>query len=240
MKIHLSVTILAFATSFPLHGAITLSEILFNPAGPNDGTAGASSEFIELAGTPGELLAGYILSDGDWALQIPAGETIPSSGLYLVGFAEAEVSGASLNLNLTSATFTSAGSGLIGLTNSGETVSLFDSSGNFVEGVHWANPSATNIPSGSLPIGTTNITFPTFNTTNYPDAGNTGSGESIARLLDGSWDGSGDFDQNLGTPATETVLTTPGSANQVIPEPSSLILSLVGGLFLLQRKRMKL
>ena len=79
----------------PHLGNVMINEILINAPGstsPPDcdgsnggGCAGIIGEFVELYGPPGMDIGCYVLTDGDFALTIPAGTIIPDDGIFVIG-----------------------------------------------------------------------------------------------------------------------------------------------------------
>ena len=175
---------------------VRLNEFLYRPtAAFNNGRDPNTGEFIELIGPPGADISCYVLSDGDWTITIPAGTTIPSDGFFSIG--NDIVWGAGTfdldaeNCNCFTEGPTGSGSGLLILTDGGETLAMFDATGTFIDGVAYGTPSTGNQPYGSTinTIGLTGcvsaVTFPAGSA--YSTApGNLQPNTSLVRNPDGS------------------------------------------------------
>jgi gliding motility-associated-like protein len=173
---------------------VRLNEFLYRPgAGLNNGTSPNTGEFIELIGPPGADISCYILSDGDWTITIPPGTTIPSDGIFTIGNDFVWGAG-TFDLdaeNCNCFTDGNGGSGLLILTDGGETIAMFDATGTFVDGVVYGNPSAGNQPFGTT-IGTIGlagclnaVTFPAASAYSVAPGG-LPPNASLVRLPDGS------------------------------------------------------
>ena len=173
---------------------VRLNEILYRPGtGLNNGTSPNAGEHLELIGPPGADISCYILSDGDWTITIPPGTTIPSDGFFTIGNDVVWGAG-TFDLdaeNCNCFTDGNGGSGLLILTDGGETVALFDPTGTFVDGVVYGNPSLGNQPYGTT-IGTIGlggclnaVTFPAANAYSVAPGG-LPPNASLVRLPDGS------------------------------------------------------
>ncbi|MGH1336450.1 MAG: T9SS type B sorting domain-containing protein [Aureispira sp.] len=175
---------------------VRLNEFLYRPtAAFNNGRDPNTGEFIELIGPPGADISCYVLSDGDWTITLPAGTTIPSDGFFTIG--NDVVWGAGTfdldaeNCNCFTEGPTGSGTGLLILTDGGETIAIFDATGSFVDGVVYGNPSNGNQPYGSTinTIGLTGcvsaVTFPAASA--YSTApGGLQPNTSLVRAPDGS------------------------------------------------------
>lgn len=112
-------------------------------AGTPNGSNPNSGEWIELYNAgPGVVdLGGWILSDGDWTATIPAGVKLAPNGYYLIGGGGTFCSvGVLPDLNIETcncASVSPVSSDIMNLTDGGEQVTLFDCSGNFIDGVLW-------------------------------------------------------------------------------------------------------
>lgn len=139
---------------------VRFNEVLYRPdAGLNNGTNPNTGEFLELIAPPGTDISCYVLSDGDWTITIPPGTTIPSDGIFTIGNDIVWGAG-TFDLdaeNCNCFTDGNGGSGLLILTDGGETIAIFDATGTFVDGVIYGTPSAGNQPFGTT-IGTLGLT----------------------------------------------------------------------------------
>lgn len=131
---------------------VRLNEFLYRPSAAfNNGVDPNTGEFIELIGPPGADISCYILTDGDWTITMPAGTIIPSDGFFTIGNDSIWGAG-TFDLdaeNCNCFTDGNGGQGLLILTDGGETISMFDATGTFVDGVIYGSPSAGNQPFGS-------------------------------------------------------------------------------------------
>ncbi len=131
---------------------VRLNEFLYRPgSGFNNGTDPNTGEYIELIGPPGTDISCYVLADGDWTLTIPPGTVIPSDGFFTIGN-DAVWGAGTFDLDAENCgcfTDGAGGQGLLILTDGGETISLFDGTGTFIDGVVYGSPSAGNQPFGS-------------------------------------------------------------------------------------------
>lgn len=135
-----------------------------------DSTTG---EWIELIGPPGANLGCYIVSDGDWTITIPTGTTMPSNGLFVIGYA----AHGQVDLDVTDCNCVNFGlpNEVLTLDNQGEYIVLWNGF-SYVDAVRYGNPILSNNPPfgnlvtlGAIPtagvFGCSNtipIAFPTF------------------------------------------------------------------------------
>ncbi len=178
-------------------GSPVLNEVCYDPVN-NDGSS-PTGEWIEIACNPNTAIGCYILTDGDWVIQIPSATTCPASGFYVIGTSNSNqanpATSVAVDLDVnTCASCVVGGSGALVMTNSGEFVSLFDPSLTQVDNITFDGPSAGNSPGGSesftysagCGVGSASVTHAQVATAN--DSGN---GSSVARSTDGtgSWGG---------------------------------------------------
>jgi Secretion system C-terminal sorting domain len=222
--------ILAFTLVVNCITAQTLNEIMPDPSGADGGAT--PGEWIELFGIAGTDIGCYVVTDGDWAITIPTGTTIPASGYYVIGrTAAASPSTANsansgnpavlvtVDLNLVSCACTQNINGSTevapGLTNGGEYVGLFDATGSFVEGTIYNTPSAGNQPTGagaaeslSASGGCTAKTVDiASNSASFVAA--TGGISFFARTPNGTGAFSGSSNNNLATPGAINPVALP-------------------------------
>ena len=178
---------------------VKFNEVMVRPASNDDNNTGPTTgEWIELIGPPGTDISCYIITDGDWAITIPPGYSIPSDGLFVVGFAS--VTGADVDLDLSGCgcyTFANINTVLV-LDNGGEYLLLWDGN-SIADAFRWGNPTFfNNFPFGDLASGmviptvdfigcvkTLPLALPTFQN----QTALTPAGESYSRKPDhsGSW-----------------------------------------------------
>lgn len=175
---------------------VLLSEVLYRPGGGlNNGTSPNTGEYIELIGPPGADISCYVLSDGDWTITIPPGTTIPSDGIFSIGNDFVWGAG-TFDLdaeNCNCFTDGNGGSGLLILTDGGETIAMFNATGTFVDGVAYGNPSAGNQPYGTT-IGTIGlagclnaVTFPAGSAYSTASGGVAANASLVRDLNTGAW-----------------------------------------------------
>jgi gliding motility-associated-like protein len=173
---------------------VALNEIMYRPTLSN-GVDPNTGEYIELIAPPGTNIGCYVLTDGDWVLVIPPNTIVPADGIFTIG--NNIVYGANTfdldaeNCNCFSEG--TAGGALLILTDGGEYVALFNSSGTFVQGLIYGSPTGGNRPTGGAVVnlpsvtgcGLTNVTLPaaaSFETT----SGGVNNGTSLIRSPDGT------------------------------------------------------
>lgn len=137
-----------------LSGQVTINEVLFDPFDA-DGQSTAG-EWVELYATDSVNLGCHILTDGDWVLTVPPGTSLLPGQTFVIGYQGSDPSngantgedpGTSIAVDLDISTCDCIfGTGFLNLTNGGEFLALFDSAGNFLEGVQYGAPSAANSP----------------------------------------------------------------------------------------------
>jgi hypothetical protein len=101
-------------------------------------------ESVEIAGAPATDIGCWVITDGDWAVQLPAGTLMPSDGFFVLCSALGAPSGCTSPLNCDFNTTLG-----INLTNGAEFVSIYNSSFTFVDGVVWGSPTTGNHPGGT-------------------------------------------------------------------------------------------
>ena len=122
---------------------VVFNEIMINAAGSNDGSNDPNtSEWIELYNTCANDvdLSCYVITDGDFAVTLPLGTTIPANGFMTIGSAN---SGVAIDLNWGTCNCT-AGNTVGILTNGTEQLMLSDPSGIISDAVIWGG--------GQLPV----------------------------------------------------------------------------------------
>lgn len=122
-----------------------LNEIMYRPSSSN-GVSPNTGEYIELIGMPYANIGCMVLTDGDWAITIPAGTQIPADGIFTVGNNSIYGAGTFDIDARNCGCFTEVSGSLLVLTDGGEYVSLFNSTGTFAHGVVYGAPTATNTP----------------------------------------------------------------------------------------------
>ena len=132
------------------NGAVVINEFAIDTTGTNDGTGG---EWIELAGTPGDSVGCYVLTDSnspgtaDWVFQIPATVTIPADGTLLIGTPVSEdLNGGTLDYVVPA----NDPGGIGAFTNTGEFLILFDGAGNVADAIIYGTPTGGNVPTTSV------------------------------------------------------------------------------------------
>jgi hypothetical protein len=155
-------TTLSITTSsiIPTNTTPVVSEVMYRPA-TGDGT-NPTGEWIELAAQPGTAIGCMIVTDGDFAITIPAGTLMPASGFYTIGNGgNGTTTGTNQgspatffapNLNTATCGCATAASVALILTNAGEFVGLYTNAGVFVDGVIFGSPTAGNSPGGSAAV----------------------------------------------------------------------------------------
>ena len=162
----------------PHLGNVMINEILINAPGstsPPDcdgsnggGCAGIIGEFVELYGPPGMNIGCYVLTDGDFALTIPAGTIIPDDGIFVIGSNNEN----HINVDLNIATCGCAVGGVNGtdqnvilaFTNTNDALGLYDPPGNLVDGVYWGDGVGGANNNGMIPdVGDCNPVNPGTN-----------------------------------------------------------------------------
>jgi gliding motility-associated-like protein len=124
---------------------VVINEIFINPADANDGRTPNPSEAIELIGPAGTNIGCYVLTDGDWMVNIPTGTTIPADGIFTIGFDAAYTPG---TFDLDLGACNCGGGSMLGVfTNGGEYLAMFDATGTI-----YGNQSAANTPVTGLVI----------------------------------------------------------------------------------------
>jgi hypothetical protein len=134
-------------------GAVLINEVGVNP-GPTGTCTDDNGEFVELIGTPGTSVAGYILSDRDFTIVLPAGTTIPADGTLIISNA-----GDDTNCSVET-TFTDVDLGLCACltgtwqftdasTTNGEYLAMFNNTGTFIDGVSWGPTSLVTFTTAS-------------------------------------------------------------------------------------------
>lgn len=69
--------------------------VVINEVSGDSGQSDASNDgIVELAGVPGTVIGGMVVTNGDWAVIIPAGTVIPADGVYLIACSQQTVSAA--------------------------------------------------------------------------------------------------------------------------------------------------
>ncbi|MBK9213411.1 MAG: hypothetical protein IPO14_10795 [Saprospiraceae bacterium] len=152
-------------------GPVRINEILFNAV--CEATAGNDyGERIELAGTPGTSISCVVVSDGDFAFQLPANAVIQPDGFFLIGRSNSTCNTGSLDFDVATLNTVYAD---MNLTNGGEFIGIFASTTGFplISGVIWSqnatvNPTLANTPNGQnvsiltqpgCPVPSTNISI---------------------------------------------------------------------------------
>ena len=225
----LAFSIISLIGLFPSRAAVFLNEVMVDPAGSDTG-----AEWVEIFGTAGTDIGGWVISDGgpgasDSAITIPAGAVIPGDGFYLIGNTSA-VSNADLPIG------GATGIPDLSFTNSGEFIGLWDNSFTPIDGLIWVENVAgdSNAPSGQDPFGDGSLIIDNLmgDITNPPapwawTASIGSSGDSLIRNPDGTgaWTLS----------STVLGVATPGATNAV-PEPSTGILVAVSLLAVFARR----
>jgi len=189
---------------------VVLNELVYD-ADDNDGM-NPTGEWIELAGPAGTNVGCFIITDGDWVIVVPPGTTIPADG-FLV-FSDATGignNGNAADIDIDLSTCGCVDDNIV-LTNGGEFVNMFDSTGAYLDGISWETPSSGNSPGGTVtippattPAGCTTPTSVTTNAATPNFAAGSGNGESIGRDTDcaGTWTNSANF-MNAGNSMGET------------------------------------
>lgn len=127
--------------------SLVLNEIMYRPALSN-GVDPNTGEYIELLGPAGANIGCTVLTDGDWTITIPAGTTIPADGIFTIGN-DLVYGGGTFDLDAENCgcfTESTGGNSLLILTDVGEYVALFNSTGVFQQGVVFGTPAAGNTP----------------------------------------------------------------------------------------------
>lgn len=179
--------------------SVKFNEIMVKPTNNNDDMSSPTTgEWIELIGPPGTDLGCYIISDGDWAITIPPGYSIPSDGLFVIGFTA--TAGGAVDLDVAGCGCTTgAVNKVLTLDDGGEWLAIFDGFST-VDAFKWGSPSLFNtfpfgdlIAGGKIPgamlIGCVQDYtpgFPTFDS----NSNTTSGGQTYSRKPDysGNWD----------------------------------------------------
>jgi len=179
-------------------------------------SGGSFGEYIELYGVANTDYSGWVVSDGDWTITLPAGTMSDANGIITISNGNTVATGEVQSPTVNAAT---CGCGTstpdLNLTNSGEFLALFDPTGAFVSGIIWEEnvDGNSNAPSGqsygSLPApGPSSITIPVVPDVDMPPSpwvwigSDGGQGGSIRQTTDcgGTWEA--DANDSPGTPNT--------------------------------------
>lgn len=69
--------------------------VVINEVSGDSGQSDASNDgIVELAGIPGTNIGGMVVTNGEWAVIIPAGTLMPADGVYLIACSQQSVSAA--------------------------------------------------------------------------------------------------------------------------------------------------
>lgn len=156
--------------------------VVINEVSPDGGNIEAVNDgLVELAGPPGTNIGGMVLSNGEWAVVIPSGTTIPADGVFLIGCqfstinsAYEPVSGLSCSVcdyeglvvdfdvcNPANAAYVSASmsnygftldNGFCGNNFDGDQIILFQPNGAVQDAVHWGAPASMPQTNGSFTL----------------------------------------------------------------------------------------
>jgi gliding motility-associated-like protein len=141
---------------------LVINEVMYRPDtfDGNSADPTLTGEYIELIGPAGLDISCHVLSDGDWAITIPPGTLLPADGIYTIGHNNspyALVNGIVYDLDVANCACYTAGTignGILILTNGGEYVGLYNSSGTFIDGIIYGAPTAGNTPpNGAITVG---------------------------------------------------------------------------------------
>lgn len=165
------------------------------PAGADaDGSSPNSGEYVELYNAgPGFIdLSGWMLTDGDWTVRIPAGTILAAGSWYLIGGGgTACITGVVPDLNVetcnctTGPNLASSGTDYMNLTNSAEYLILLDCTGTKIDEVRWGSPTDATQPNG-MALGCGNYLLATPNYT-FAVPVPLSSNANRARADDGTW-----------------------------------------------------
>ncbi len=177
---------------------VKFNEVMVKPANNDDDMSSPTTgEWIELIGPPGTDISCYIISDGDWAITIPPGYSIPSDGLFVIGFTA--TAGPEVDLDVAGCGCTTGNPNkVLTLDNNGEWLAMFDGT-NTIDAFQYGSPSLLNtFPFGDLISGGTipgamligcvqnySPGFPSF--TNYSPTTPTGQTYSRKPDFSGAW-----------------------------------------------------
>ncbi|MCB0693993.1 MAG: gliding motility-associated C-terminal domain-containing protein [Lewinellaceae bacterium] len=149
----------------------------FPAQGDNDFGNPTTGEWVELIGPPGTYLGCYVLSDGDWSIQIPPDTYMPADGFFVIGYDE--YGPVDLDVDTCNCFTESFPNETLTLHNMGEWLVLWNGF-SFVDAVRYGNPSLANTPPfgnlvtlGAIPTAgvapcaaTIPISFPVFTNVN--------------------------------------------------------------------------
>lgn len=137
-------------TSCDNASSVKFNEIMVKPlSNDDDMTSPTTGEWIELIGPPGTDLGCYIISDGDWAITIPPGYSIPGDGLFVIGFTA--TAGSEVDLDVAGCGCTTGNiNKVLTLDNAGEWLVMFDGFST-IDALQYGSPSLFNtFPFGDL------------------------------------------------------------------------------------------
>lgn len=191
MKFFYTLVALLFSGMTSWGQCIVINEVMVNAAGACDGSCTPNTaEWIELYNNcpfPWNIEC-YILSDGDFAVTMPAGTTIPANGFLVVGSSN---SGIPVDVNIGTCGCTTGPNSQVGiLTNSAEQLLLFDNLGTIIDGIVWGGgqwnqqTSLTTNAFGICPTLTIPI-LPVFTQIQTVPAQGTNDGLTVFRSCDG-------------------------------------------------------
>ncbi len=191
MKFYSLLSAFLFTSLVGFSQCVVINEVMVNAAGACDGSCTPNTgEWIELYNNCAfpQNIECYILSDGDFAITLPAGTTIPANGFLVVGSSN---SGIPVDVNIGTCGCTTGPNSQVGIfTNSAEQLLFFDNLGTIIDGIVWGGgqwnqqTSLTTTAVGSCPTLTVPI-LPVFPQIQSVPAQGSNDGLTIFRSCDG-------------------------------------------------------
>jgi len=189
---------------------VVINEVMVNAAGPNDGVAPNTAEWVELYNTCNSVvdISCWVMTDGDFTVTFPAGTTIGPYGFFTIGSVN---SGTPININWATCGCTSGNT--IGVfTNTSEQLILNNSAGTAVDGLYWGagqfSSATTNPITSSSTVGSCAAQTISYASTNSYFTAVPGQSSNDGFSIHRQCDGSATWLSGGSTP-------TPGATNSV-------------------------
>ncbi len=191
MKFYSLLTAILLSAFSGFGQCVVINEVMVNAAGACDGSCTPNTgEWIELYNNCAfaQNIGCYILSDGDFAITLPAGTTIPANGFLVIGSSN---SGIPVDVNIGTCGCTTGPNSQVGIfTNSAEQLLFFDNVGTIIDGIVWGGgqwnqqTSITTNALGVCPTLTVPI-LPVFPQIQSVPAQGSNDGLTVFRSCDG-------------------------------------------------------
>ncbi len=217
MKKKVLLLVFSFLLITGLSAQVVINELMHNPIG-NDG-GNMAGEWIELYcnGTTDCDISCFVITDGDWTIQIPSGTVIAAGDYFVIGNGTYATPPVDLNVETCGCT---TGSSLMELTNGGEFVGIYDQNAAFLDGVEFGSPSDGNLPENEADQISNGV-----GACNEVTVDISGSSSLYSEVAAGGTNGTGVERVSDGVGAWAEVSeanSTPGSSNDV-PVPVELL-----------------